>query len=61
MEPFWSRSKKKTKGHSCQITFVFTEGVHICSLIVDWLYLYRNNASDALFFVQFYVHASVAF
>lgn len=24
--------------------------VHVCSLTVDWLYLYRNNASDALFF-----------
>lgn len=35
--------------------------VHVCSLIVGWLYLYRNNASDALFFVQFYVHASVGF
>lgn len=35
--------------------------VHVCSLIVGWLYLYRNNASDALFFVQFYVHGSVGF
>lgn len=34
--------------------------VHVCLLIVGWLYLYRN-ASDALFFVQFYVHASVGF
>lgn len=35
--------------------------VHVCSLNVGWLYLYRKNASDALFFVQFYVHASVGF
>lgn len=42
---------------------------HIClywksmfvALTVGWLYLYRNNASDALFFVQFYVHANVGF
>lgn len=51
---------KKTSGQSCHITLCLQE-VHVCSLIVGWLYLYRNNASDALFFVQFYVHGSVGF
>lgn len=61
---FWLKNvltmRRKGRDRAAESRLSLQE-VHVRSLIVGWLYFYRNNASDALFFVQFYVHASVGF
>lgn len=60
MLSFFSTKVRKLQGRAAESLLSWQE-VAVCSLIVGQLYLYRNNASDALFFVQFYVHGSVGF
>lgn len=60
MLSFISTKVRKLQGRAAESLLSWQE-VAVCSLIVGRLYLYRNNASDALFFVQFYVHGSVGF